>query len=173
MQAPDVVEIVAMDDFYRPSSAERRLHEQVLLPLSRDEPARYQRYDWARDTLAEWASTGVGGIVVVEGVYVLGFELRDFFDFTIWVECPYDERIERIVERDGIEGLEQWLTEWIPNEQRYADAEHPVDNADLILDGSSREGVNPLREVVESGRRPTRRPRGVGLRQDQAALFER
>ena len=158
-RAPDVVEIVSMDDFYRPSSAEHRLREQVLLPLSRDESARYQKYDWARDRLAEWVSIEVGGIVVIEGVYALCLDLRDFFDFTIWVEGPDDgERIERIVMRDGAAGRDEWLTQWMPNEQRYAETERPADHADLIFDGSSREGVDPFRQVVELARRPTPRP---------------
>ena len=65
------VTVVEFDDFYLPSGEResraaagndevggnfdwRRLRAQVLEPLARDEPARYQRYDWPSDALAEW-----------------------------------------------------------------------------------------------------------------------
>src|SRR5262249_59466023 len=47
----------------------RRLRSNVLLPLSRDQVARYQRYDAATEAMAEWRIVPVGGIVIVEGRY--------------------------------------------------------------------------------------------------------
>jgi uridine kinase len=161
--APDAVQVVEMDDFYRLSaergstdSAEigasfdwRRLRDQVLVPLSRDESARFQRYDWPTDELAEWRSIEPGGIVIVEGVYALRSELRGFFDFTIWVECPVEERLARGVVRDGEEALARWHEEWMPEEDRYADAERPGDHAALVVGGGSRPPIDTLRRFVE------------------------
>jgi len=67
----------------------RRLKEQVLAPLSRDEPAAYQRYDWASDELAEWHSVPVGGITIIEDNYCTRQELFDYYDFTVWIEAPH------------------------------------------------------------------------------------
>ena len=46
-----------------------RLLEQVIEPLARGDAARYQRYDWPSETLAEWhtiepagAQAGYGGV---------------------------------------------------------------------------------------------------------------
>src|SRR5689334_15473078 len=78
-RAGDDVAVVEIDDFYRTEHERlaraangdteiggnfdwRRLRDQVLLPLSRDEPGFYQRYDWATDALAEWHTIGIGGI---------------------------------------------------------------------------------------------------------------
>src|ERR1700722_19472025 len=59
--------VIELDDFWRPA-AERvrhsevpgahldreRLTTQVLVPLSSARAARYQRYDWSEDQLADW-----------------------------------------------------------------------------------------------------------------------
>ena len=56
--------VVRADDFHLPSGERtdgiggeydwRRLEADVLVPLSEGRGARYQRYDWPSDTLAEW-----------------------------------------------------------------------------------------------------------------------
>ena len=74
--------VVEFDDFYRPSGERqarrdrevggdfdwRRVREQILVPLADDRPARYQRYDWGDDRLAEWHEVQPGGVVIVEGI---------------------------------------------------------------------------------------------------------
>src|SRR4051794_35706380 len=66
------VEIVHVDDFYlssrdRPPLKEHgidvdlsRLRHQIIEPLRRGELARYQRYDWRSDALAEWREVAPG-----------------------------------------------------------------------------------------------------------------
>ena len=70
--------VVEMDDFYRPS-AERvapprvpgahwdleRLVTDVLGPHAAGRAARYQRYDWDDDRLAEWHEVRADAIVVL------------------------------------------------------------------------------------------------------------
>ncbi len=149
---PDIA-VVEFDDFYRPSSARdtrategdteiggnfdwRRLRNQVLAPLSRDAGGRYQRYDWVTDELADWHLVPVGGIVVIEGNYCTRREVSSFYDFTIWIEAPYDVRLQRGLERGGEDTRERWLTEWMPEEDRYVESEDPAGRVDLVLDGS-------------------------------------
>jgi len=103
--APDVT-VVEFDDFYLPLRERkarvargnteiggdfdwRRLQEQVLAPLSLDNAAAYQRYDWPSDELAEWQSVPVGGIVIIEGNYSTRQELFNFYDFTLWIDAPH------------------------------------------------------------------------------------
>src|SRR5579859_161777 len=77
------ISVVHMDDFYLPSVLRnealaldaigsafdwRRLRDEVLAPLTAGQPARYQRYDWPSDALAEWHDVP-HGLVIVEGVY--------------------------------------------------------------------------------------------------------
>ena len=98
--------VVEFDDFYLPLRERkarvargnteiggdfdwRRLQEQVLAPLSLDNAAAYQRYDWPSDELAEWQSVPVGGIVIIEGNYSTRQELFNFYDFTLWIDAPH------------------------------------------------------------------------------------
>jgi uridine kinase len=144
------IAVVEFDDFYRPSAERharsdgeiggdfdwRRLRDQVLAPLARDEAARYQRYDWPGDRLAEWHDVPAGGIVLVEGNYSTRAELIRCYDVTVWIEAPRALRLERGVRRGGKNTRERWLTEWMPEEDRYIAAESPADRVDLRFDGS-------------------------------------
>jgi uridine kinase len=73
----------------------------VLVPLSGGRGARYQRYDWPSDSLAEWREVASDRLVVVEGVYVLRRELRGYYEHRIWIEADRDVRLRRGLERDG------------------------------------------------------------------------
>lgn len=152
-RASDDIAVVEFDDFYLPLRARearvaggdteiggnfdwRRLRHQVLTPLTLDVPASYQRYDWSTDELAEWHNLAVGGTVVVEGNYCTRQELFDFYDYTVWVEAPHELRLERGLRRGGEDTRERWLTEWMPEEERYLRAESPASRVDLVLDGT-------------------------------------
>lgn len=152
--------IVHLDDFYRPA-AERlqgplesrppagdydweRLREQVLQPLAQDQPARYQRYDWPADALAEWHTLPIGGAVIVEGISSLRNELAPFYDFKVWVVSPRPVRLQRGLERDGEAARSRWEEDWMPAEEHYFHRHHPQEQADLWVEGSARPGVDPL-----------------------------
>ena len=140
-----------MDDFHR-RAAERverpeisganfdreRLAAEVLDPLASGRAGRYRRYDWAKDRLAEWHEVPADAVVLVEGVYSSSDLLRGYLDYRIWVDCPYDERLQRGIRRDGERMRAVWVEEWMPAEDRYVGAEEPNGRADLVLDGSSR-----------------------------------
>lgn len=142
------VGLIRMDDFYLPEAARadgflevgagfdwRRLEEQVLKPARRNELFRYQRYDWATDALAEWHESSAR-VVMVEGVYSTRIELKEFYDFTIWVECPRAIRLARGLERDGESARDCWLTKWMPEEDRYVSERSPQTGANLVYDGA-------------------------------------
>jgi uridine kinase len=145
---PEAV-VVEMDDFYRPSAQRvkraevhganydrRRLIAEVLEPLRAGRAGRYQRYDWEQDCLAEWHDVPAGTVVVLEGVYSTSELLRGYCDCSIWVDCPYDVRLRRGVERDGEGGRARWVEEWMPAEDRYVAGERADARADLVLDGT-------------------------------------
>lgn len=155
--------LIEFDDFYRPSATRlasddpdiggnfewRRLRDQVLMPLSQNKEARYQRYDWDTDSMAEWHTVSAQGVVVIEGNYSTRDELRDFYDFRAWVQAPDEIRLARGVERGGENTRDQWLNEWLPEEERYLAAQEPGRSADLVVDGATHEGVDPSEEYVE------------------------
>lgn len=145
--------VVHMDDFYLPSSNRfqlppsqkqigadydwERVFNQIMKPLINGREARYQRYDWETDTLAEWHDVPAEGLVIIEGTYSIRKELAGYHDFTIWVECPCDQRLKRGLERDGEETRQMWEDNWMVHEDLYVGAQRPQERADLVVDGTS------------------------------------
>jgi uridine kinase len=145
--------VVEMDDFFRPSAerpvgmaAEKpvgadfdwqRLGTQVLTPLRAGRPARYQRYDWGSDRLAEWHEVAEGGVVVVEGVTSARRELRSLYDAVIWVDAGVETRLRRGLERDGHLARSRWVDDWMPAEDRYASEHQTAEAAWLRVSGES------------------------------------
>ena len=167
--------VVEVDDFYRPAGerVERpavhganfdreRLAREVLEPLASGRAARYQRYDWDEDHLAEWHDVAADAVVLVDGVYSTSELLRGYFDHTIWVDCPYDLRLQRGIERDGEQMRAVWVQEWMPAENRYVEGEEPDTRADLVLDGSGSGADGLVFKVLRA-----RNPAAGGLRGDR------
>jgi uridine kinase len=131
------LDVLQMDEFVLPEAESevsdgrgpmdwRRLRSQVLLPLSRDQPARYQRYDPALAALGEWRLVPVGGIVIIEGLYSCLKALAMFYDFRIWVDAPGEVRLKRCPGSHEAE-------------ETYLAGQGPAAAAHLRVDGSGRE----------------------------------
>lgn len=145
------VAVVPGDDFYVPAkdrlpgaSAEqpigaaidwRRLRAEVLEPLRAGREARYRRYDWDRDALADWRTIHAGAMVVIEGVYTLRPELRALYDLRIWVECPRNLRLARGLARDGEAARACWEHDWMPAEDCYVAECRPAAGVDVVVSG--------------------------------------
>jgi len=121
----------------------RRLRSSVLLPLSRDQPARYQRYDPASDAMAEWRMVPVGGIVIVEGRFTCVKALATFYDFRIWVDSPRALRLDRLDTGNGAPS-----TDALGAEEAYLASQDPAAAAHLRVDGSGAVAHDPAREYV-------------------------
>nr|WP_285768690.1 uridine kinase [Peribacillus sp. SI8-4] len=144
--------VIHMDDFHFPSSQRiqlppsqkqigadydwKRLFFQVLQPLSEGMEAKYQRYDWDKDALAEWHVVPSDCLVIVEGTYSTRKELAWLYNFTVWVECPRDRRLERGLERDGEEARQMWEDNWMIQEDLYVESQKPQERTNLVVDGT-------------------------------------
>ena len=131
--------IVKMDDFYVPELTRAdwdRVYEQVIAPLKNNSVGSYQRFDWDTKTLAEWHEVKPEGVVIIEGVYALHEKLRDTYDYKVWIEAPYEVRLQRGLERDGEEARSRWVDEWMPKEEEYTKSQKPHETADIIIDGT-------------------------------------
>ncbi|WP_309090648.1 zeta toxin family protein [Domibacillus sp.] len=146
--------IVHADDFYALSSRRsseigggwdlKRLEEQVLKPLSQNKPARYERYDWETDQLAEAHDVPAGGVVIVEGCYTMVRSLLPYYHFKIWVESPEELRLERGIERDGEEKRHLWEELWMPAEKVYMREQNPAGSADVVVSGTGGDDLTIL-----------------------------
>ncbi len=140
-------QIIHMDDFYKPSNERLQLHiskkesgrlkQDVIIPIMNRMEARYQRYDWNEDKLAEWHIVKPDGLIIVEGVYSISEQLHDFFDIKIFVECNRGLRLKRGLMRDGENALDFW-EQWMIGEDKYLKEQKPMDRSDFIIPGEEK-----------------------------------
>ena len=145
------VEVIHFDDFYLPLSLRpegvgsekpiggdfdwERLRDQVLVPLRGRRVARFARYDWIEDALAETHEVVPGAIVIVEGISSSRQELAALYDLRVWVDCPRQLRLNRGIARDGETYRARWEQDWMPSEDRYVNEHRPDKKADFVVGG--------------------------------------
>lgn len=113
-----------------------RMIEQVLAPLRENKKATYQRYDWKERKLANWIDVDPQPFVIVEGVSSSRKEFREFLSFSFFIRTNRELRLQRGLERDGVEAKEQWL-KWMQEEDDYIQRDQPESYVDLIISGES------------------------------------
>lgn len=122
-----------MDDFYlQPAQrTEERLAEpggnvdrerflaEVLLPLRKGQTVEYRRFDCVAFTFEPTRLVVPGKIAIVEGSYSCHPALRGFYDLRIFLDIDPAVQQERILRRNGPDGLERFNRLWIPMEESY------------------------------------------------------
>ena len=142
--------VVGLDDFYRPLAAEERamlgpkesynryldwerLLGDVLVPFSTHSRARYRRYDWVTNGLAEWHEIEPRSVVIVEGVYSTRPELRPYFSVMVYVDAPREMRLARLLDRRYPDI--SWVDHWMAAEDWYVEHVHPTKQVALVVHG--------------------------------------
>lgn len=131
--------IVHTDDFASASNPIDwwpRLLDQVIQPLVAGTTARYQRYDWPTDTMAEWHTVDPVPIVIIEGVSAGRAEWAQHLSFVIWIDTPRHIRLERGLARDGAHQLDQWRS-WMASEDAHYQRDASRARADLVVPGAT------------------------------------
>ncbi len=133
---PDA-QVVGTDEFWDGQGfALARLRAEVFEPLLAGATARYASWDWAARRPGGARAVEPRGVVVVEGVCALHRMFRDDYDVRVWVEAPYETRLERGVARDGEAARATWVERWMPMEDRYVERDDPIACAHVIVDGT-------------------------------------
>ena len=94
---------------------------------------RWQRYEWATQSLAEWNELGDSDLVV-EGCGALTRASRALADLGVWVEHPTASRRLRALAREP--GFEEHWDDWAEQEEAHLAREDPRRLADLVVDGA-------------------------------------
>ncbi|MGH3339713.1 MAG: uridine kinase family protein [Propionibacteriaceae bacterium] len=110
------------------------LLERVLVPISRGEVARFERSRWGREADGELVAVEPTDFLVLEGMTASREGFAAYLTYSIWVDAPAPLRLQRGLERDGHDALEQWQA-WMAEEERYRSRERPDDRADLVVRG--------------------------------------
>ena len=136
-----------MDDFFlRPEqrTAERlaevggnvdreRFLQEVLIPLSKNETVKYRRFDCSQQKILPPVSVAPEKLTVIEGVYSMHSELKEYYDFSVFLDIDKETQKKRILKRNTSEMAERFFNEWIPLEDKYFDGMNVKDRCDMIV----------------------------------------
>jgi uridine kinase len=131
--------VLHMDDLYPGwdglEQAVANVHDQVLAPLARGEPAAYRRWDWGHDRQGHWQSLPATNLLLVEGVGSGAGPGRELESALIWLEADPEVRFRRGIERDGESYLPHWRR-WAAREEALFALDRTRSRADLIINTS-------------------------------------
>lgn len=136
------VTLVHLDDLYDGWSGLEgtlwpRLAAQVLEPLRRGRPGRFQRYDWVAERFDGWVDVPVPTVLVLEGCGSARRAADPLATLRVWVEAPAAERLARGLARDGTAMRAHW-EDWMRQEALHFARERTAERADVRLDGCGR-----------------------------------
>ncbi|MGG0663601.1 kinase [Viridibacillus arvi] len=96
-------------------------------------------YDKSTDTISvKQITVTVDSIILIEGIFLQRKEWREFYDYTIFLDCPRELRYERVLNRDSYIGdkkaiLLKYKRRYWLGEEHYLNTENPIKNADIVI----------------------------------------
>ena len=134
--------------FWRDSYNLRQFTEYVLAPLSSGMPVfRDRGHDLETDTVLDPVPVpaAADAVVIVDGLFLHREELRGFWDYSLFLDVPFEVTAARMAVRDGSGAVHPNAVHpnrdrYVGGQQRYFAAADPAAHADLVLD-NSREGT--------------------------------
>ena len=118
---------VCADDFLRP--------REERYARGSESPEGYFLDSFDHDALRRHVELQAG-LVLADGIFLLRPELRDLWDFTVFVEVGFDELLRRGVARDGEATRGRYLRRYLPAQRRYLDEFEPHLRADVVLENT-------------------------------------
>jgi uridine kinase len=120
----------------------RAMRRELLDPWLAGAGSPYRRcwHDLESDAYVDEQPSPVPGqgVLVVDCLFAQRAELRDVWDLVVWLECPDQVRLNRMVARDGRPPAPDH-----PDQRRYLDAQtiyrnlwRPAESADMVVDNS-------------------------------------
>jgi uridine kinase len=124
---------------------------KVLLiePLTDGRLYQTQAFDYKTNLAIPFAGTlaDPGAILVFEGVFSFGEDLRAFWDYKIYLDTSPEESLRRGVERDPGEKEEierKYRVRYLTGQEIYKDEAMPHEAADIIVDYNDPENPGVL-----------------------------
>lgn len=140
-------DVVHMDDFFLPFSmrTEERLsqpggnvhYERILeevFPLLRShEPGRYRVFSCSTGEYSHSGRFLAKPLTVVEGSYAMHPELSSYYDLSVFSDISPKLQQKRLLQRNGAEALDVFLSKWIPMEEAYFSYYRIWEKCDYII----------------------------------------
>lgn len=143
--------VISMDDFFLPPplrTAARlaepggnvhyeRFAEEVMIPLSEGAPISYRSFDCSTMDYGNRICPQPKPLTIVEGSYCMHPSLQKFYDYTVFLSCPYEQQLERIRIRNGEKMLKNFIEKWIPMENIYFSTFHIKEKCNVAIETAS------------------------------------
>ena len=140
--------VIHTDDFYLPLALRteeimrnyfghmdlERLKNEVLLPLTKGESVVYRPFSCKSQTFPSETVIPPPRVVIIEGTYSLFPTLCPFYDVRIFLDTK--KQRERLLAREGEEGLLRFSRLWIPREEEYFSTVKPEGICDFVIENS-------------------------------------
>ena len=110
-----------------------RLTRDVIAPWKQGNAVWYQRYDWNEDGLKPPEPIASSSLLILEGSYCSLPAIRAYADIRLFVQAPWDVRLDRLRRRESPESLARFFSRWIPLENAYFEAYGLPDAGCVIL----------------------------------------
>ena len=110
-----------------------RFSEEVLPYLGKPEGFSYRVYDFPTRSFPRTVRVRSGQRVVVEGAYSCHPVFGEYADLKVFSNIGREERKRRILKRNGPEGLQGFISRWIPLEEQYLAAYGIFGKSDIIV----------------------------------------
>ncbi|MBQ8408573.1 MAG: hypothetical protein IJY39_06870 [Clostridia bacterium] len=139
--------VIRMDDFFLPPplrTPERlsemggnvhyeRFCEEVIPLVNKNDAFSYGVFDCGRMDLNGECLVEASEWRIVEGSYSHHPNFGDYADVKVFCTVSPEEQMKRILLRNGEKMAERFKKEWIPMEEKYFEAFHVCQRADVIL----------------------------------------
>lgn len=99
-------------------------------------------YDKTTDTIASKRVTVTNkNLVLIEGIFLLRKEWWPLFDYRIFLDCPREIRLKRVLKREKLKEnqeptMQKYKRRYWPGEDYYLRQEQPAEKADQVYDTS-------------------------------------
>ena len=134
------------EGYYHDSFNYNSLIEALLAPLGPGGSRQYlsQVFDYRTDSEVRIPMRvgEVNAVLLFDGVFLLRSELKEYWDFTIFVEVDFETALIRAGQRDRIffgsdeEVRKRYRHRYIPGQKLYYAECCPVERADIVIDNN-------------------------------------
>lgn len=135
--------------YFEDSFNKRALIDLLLLPLKQSQGMIQTKvFDYKVDEVQEGdqVEVDVNTILVFDGVFLHCEELRDYWDFSVFLHVDFDKVLQRALIRDSaiMDGEDQarlrYESRYIPGQKIYLESCKPQELSDLVVDNNDFEG---------------------------------
>lgn len=110
-----------------------RFLEEVLIPLKKNQPVLYKKFDCSTMTLSPATLVVPKKLIVIEGAYSMHPEFQNYYDFSIFLDISPELQKLRIEKRNPPQVATRFYDEWIPREQLYFSKMQTKNHCNMLI----------------------------------------